>query len=304
MRNTFFIACTLLVSLFTCLTSFGQERKIREADIFWKKRVVNRISLIEKINKPLVTHAPSYYGQDDQYAETDGIVVSLINGVRGGKYQAIHPDNWDHEMNYAELRERMEEFEKDLMGDSQWEEEEDDVFAPANDFLMEETDDLSSQEREDTQVEGEAMLEGEDWPFEELEAGTANEPVEYIDNTFDHTNFEKVLHIVEDWIFDKGSSEMVQRIAFFEIIWVDPSGSLPEQVLARFKWEDVKEQMEQTKWQNMHNDGESKSMKEIVALRRFNSLVIHLGNRPIRSLHEAIQAKRELVEFEHNLWSY
>ena len=190
----------------------------------------------------------------------------------------------------------MSEFESDMNGvNSQWEEDEED-FAPSDDFFLESEDDFSQSERD-----GDAN----DWPFEELGSGTTSseEPV-YADEPIDHTNFEKVFHIVEDWVFDKGSSEMVQRISFFEILWVDPTGVLPERVLARFKWEDVKSQLEETKWQNIHNEGESKSMKEIIALRRFNSLIIHLGNRPIRSLHEAIAAKRELVEFEHNLWSY
>ena len=298
MRNVFFIVCTTMVCMGASLIGQAQERKIRDADVFWKKRIVNRISLIEKINRPLVAHADSYFGDDSPFKETNGLVVSLINGVKSGKYTAYHPDEWEHQMEYAELRERMEEFERDLNGVST-QMDETDVFDMEDPFLQEEnapTDDLS-ESRDDASEEA--------WPFEDLESGSGTaEPVTYIDNTFDYTNFEQVIHIVEDWIFDKGTSEMVQRIAFFEVIWVDPSGVLPERVLARFKWDEVKEQLEETQWTNFHNAGESKSMKDIIALRRFNSLIIHLGNRPIRSLHEAIHAKRELVEFEHNLWSY
>ncbi len=293
------IFATLILGAALQVEGLSQERKIRDADVFWKKRVVNRISLIEKINKPLVAHSGSYFGEDSRYPETNGIVVSLLNGVKKGKYLAIHPDDWAQELAYTDLRDRIGQFESDWEGEgSQWEEDEED-FAPADDFLTDDSDVFSSGEREST--EDDDM----DWPFEDLESGEASsETVASNDQPIDYTNFEKVFHIVEDWVFDKGSSEMVQRISFFEIIWVDPTGVLPERVLARFKWEDVKEQLEETKWQNFHNEGQSKSMKEIIALRRFNSLIIHLGNRPIRSLHEAIAAKRELIEFEHNLWSY
>ena len=94
MRKLIFAISSLLMCVGTQVQGVAQERKIRDADVFWKKRVVNRISLIEKINKPLVAHASSYFGEDDRYKETNGIVASLINGVKQGKYAAIHPDNW------------------------------------------------------------------------------------------------------------------------------------------------------------------------------------------------------------------
>ena len=71
--------------------------------------------------------------------------------------------------------------------------------------------------------------------------------------------YEEVMHIVEDYIFDKNTSSMQQRIDFFEIIWVDPTGALPEKVLARFMWKDVREQLDQTMWKSRFNDVEARS---------------------------------------------
>ncbi len=289
MRKHILVLGLIFGSGFLSVQTMAQEREIREADHFWRKRVVNRISLIEKVNQPLVRHAASFYGgSEGKFTEMNGIVVSLINGVRDGKYQAYHPDDWDQVMDYSALRARMNEFELDLQGP--------DDLEGSNNVL--ETDDF---EYTDPFANSDSSREDE-WPFEDIDETNA-EPVQE-DTPIDYTNYEKVIHMVEDWIFDKGQSEMVQRIEFFEVIWVDPAGILPERVLARFKWDEIKPQLEQTQCSNRFNDAEGRSMKEAMALRMFNSLVIHVGNQPVRTLHEAIRRKQELVEFEHHLWSY
>jgi len=294
MRKHILVWSLLGSMVLLCHPMKAQEREIREADHFWRKRVVNRISLIEKFNKPLVAHSASFYGDGNgKYSETDGIVVSLISGVKAGKYVAYHPDSWDKTLEYPDLRARMREFEGQLINESDNDWETDDYMA-SDDFTVD----------EDPFIDADTVF-ANDWPFEEVNPAVDNaETASYDDSEIDYYPYEQVLHVVEDWIFDKGQSEMVQRIDFFEIIWVDPSGVLPESVLARFKWKEVKPQLEQTSCQNRFNDAEARSMKEVMALRMFNSLVIHVGNQPVRTLHEAIRRKQELIEFEHHLWSY
>ncbi len=291
MRKKILVLGLIFGSCLLSSQSIAQERKIRESDHFWRKRVVNRISLIEKVNQPLVRHAASFYGgEEGKFTETNGIVVSLINGVKQGKYVAFHPDSWDEELDYTALRSRMMEFDQDVQGTDNFDESN-------NEF---EADDFDYS---DPFADSSVVREEDEWPFEDVEPASA-EQVAMEENKIDYYPYEQVIHMVEDWIFDKGQSEMVQRIAFFEIIWVDPAGILPERVLARFKWEDVKPQLGNTQCYNRFNDAHARSMKEAMALRMFNSLVIHVGNEPVRTLHEAIRRKQELVEFEHHLWSY
>ena len=298
-------------SFFILFTANGQERKVREADQFWKKRIVHRISLIEKINQPLVHHASSYYTDDSPYPQTQGIVVSLINGVQEGKYKAYHPDNWRKSMTYPELLSRIKEFERAYLIEDQYSDNEaysDDNFD--NNDLFDEfgNDDFGSKTDDPIDTLG---FSDEDWPFEDWRDlnPTDNTNLPKINSTeddesIDYGPYEQVFHIIEDWIFDKGTSETVHETLFFEVIWRDVGGTLPERVLARFKWEDVKGQLDQTAWKNRFNDGQTRSMREIIALRRFNSIMINVGGQPIRTLHEAIRRKQELVEFEHHLWSY
>lgn len=293
-----------------CIASFAQERTVRPDDHFWRKRIVHRISLIEKINQPLVYHASSYYSGDGPYKEMDGIVVSLIHGVQQGKYPAYHPDDWNHKMNYADLRARMTKFEEAYHMEEEYLQDEDQQFS-SQDLFEVEDDDLFSTEEDTPPSTEKSWNEEEVWPFENWEESGGEKKADFEEaevimelDPMDFSNYEQVIHMVEDRIFDKGTSEMVHDIQFFELIWRDPAGTLPEQVLARFKWDDVKEQLNQTAWKNRFNDAETKSMREIMAFRRFNSIMINVGDQPIRTLHEAIRRKQELVEFEHHLWSY
>ena len=49
---------------------------------------------------------------------------------------------------------------------------------------------------------------------------------------------------------------------------------------------------------------EIRSIKEVFELRIFHGYAIDIGGEPIKSLPEAAKREREIIEFEHNLWSY
>lgn len=286
--------CAFVLVAVLAQSSFAQQRDIRPDDHFWRKRVVNRLSLVEKINAPLVFHASDYQNDDPRFSQIDGIVVSLIDGVLKGKYEAIHPENFSEKLDSAALIARMQEFDQALYSEEFDQEDEEDPFEFDNSEFEQPGDDLRE----------------EDWDFEEWEADfeaseqQQQEADPLPDYTIDYGPYEGVIHLIEDWVFDKNSSRMVQETDFFEIIWQDPSGTLPEKVLARFMWEDVKDQLELTKWHNRFNDGTGLSVKDVFALRVFNSIVINVGGHPVSSLYESEARKQEIIEFEHNLWSY
>ena len=287
----------LIVSLLIGVVAAGYSQpSIRPEDHFWRKRIVNRIPLNEKMNKPLVFHESAFYGNEGKFKETDGLIATLLNGVKAGKYVAYHQENWEKIMNYEDLVARMVEFDQALMGSDEGFDDESDSFEePVND-----EDEWGSSE-EWTLGEEEA----EEWatPFDEGDASEGQS--EYFDNEEpDLAQYEEVIHLVEDWIFDKTRSDMLQVPSFFEVIWTDPTGSLPEKVLARFAWKDVKEQLDIAQWKSRYNDAEARSLREAFELRLFHSIMINVGGQPIRSLQEAERRRQEIIEFEHHLWSY
>lgn len=284
--------CTVL-SIGMGLNLFAQV-PVRPDDQFFKRRVVNRISLIEKINRPLVHHESNLYVGNEKFPEQDGLVASLISGLKSGDYVAYHPDDWKKTLNYQELEARMKEFDSALdlnigeedSWDDEFETSEEEVFGAGEEEIW----------------EGEEGAEdhwGDDLEEDVIEK---NEP----ENTYqvDLAAYEEVVHMVEDRIFDKNRSMMVNNIDFFEIIWVDPSGTLPEKILARFMWNDVKDQLSRTKWKVRANDASSLSIAQALEMRMFHGFLINIGGEGIRSLWEAEKRREDLVEFEHHLWSY
>ena len=282
MKNSVLLLCIFIagVSLFNTLTA---QVPVRDEDRFWAKRVVMRLDLREKINRPLVHHASSYYGAD-KYVEKKGMVSSLIHGLQRKEYLAYHPYDWNHIMDYDALLRRMEEFEQALQGDG---ESLDEVPLASNGL-----DEFGISEND--------WGEFEDEHFEEK----MPERTEVMSAIPDLSNYEESIHIVEDWIFNKARGSMQQNIDFFEVIWTDPSGMLPEKVLARFRWEDVKEILGRTEWNNRFNDAETRSIKEVMEIRLFRGYMISFGGVPIKSLPQAEKRKLEMIEFEHHLWSY
>ena len=273
-------------------TFLSAQPHVRQDDHFWRKRIVNRISLVEKVNKPLVLHASSYYSENSTYPETEGMIASLINGLKQGKYIAYHPEDWRQTLNYEDLIKRMEEFDKALqpVEEDDW----DDTELEFNEVIDEWEGDWKVEE----------SAAEKDWanPFGEDPGVNGSNQTE--EQEMDLAAYEEVIHMVEDWVFDKTRSDMVQQIDFFEVIWSDPLGTLPEKVLARFKWQDVKEQLDQTMWNSRFNDAQARSIAEIFELRIFNSILIDVGGVPVRSLQEAERRRQEIIEFEHHLWSY
>ncbi|MEL7529851.1 MAG: hypothetical protein AAFN10_01010 [Bacteroidota bacterium] len=295
------IYLTVLTTILLVVTLQAQP-PVRPEDHFWRKRVVNRISLVEKVNRPLVYHESGFYQGNPAFTEHDGIVVSLIDGLKYGKYVAYDGDEWDQTLSYGDVIQRIREHEQalDMPVEDDWG---DDLSSSDWDTPAEEEDSEwgSDSDWEITAAE-------DDWatPFDD-DAKTSEDPFTVVDEAqteIDLAPYEEVIHMVEDWIFDRNTSSMVYQIDFFEVIWTDPSGLLPEKVLARFKWKDVKDQLYATQWKNRFNDAKALSIAEVFELRIFRSILINVGGEPIRTLQEAKRRRDEMVEFEHHLWSY
>lgn len=291
----------LILSLLLSIVIAGiSQPSPRPEDHFWRKRIVNRIALTEKMNKGLIFHESPFYGNEGKFKETDGLVVTLLNGVKDGKYVAYHPENWEKIMNYEDLVARMGEFDEALTGSSE------EFDQTEDDFEIDREAESEWETGEEWTLGEEDLDETEEWatPFDEGVGDGSEGQGDFSSHEPDLAQYEEVIHLVEDWIFDKTRSDMLQVPSFFEVIWTDPTGSLPEKVLARFVWKDVKEQLDIAQWKSRFNDAEARSLREAFELRLFHAIMINVGGQPILSLQEAERRRQEIVEFEHHLWSY
>lgn len=273
---------------------------------FWKKRVVRRVDLREKINRPLVYHESAYYDKA-RFTERDGIVAALIKGLRAQQYVAFDPEDWDRTFDYPALVQRMMDFEEAIENQQ-----------ASIDFFEDDSGVGRLVQEFNVLMEEEALKTKKEWggfryldSVDVIETVAATPPDDSspypaaIDGyEIDYAQYEESLHIVEDWIFNSRRGALQQHVDYFEVIWTDPTGQLPEKVLARFRWKDVQDVLAQTQWKNRFNDAEVRSIKEVIELRIFHGYAINVGGEPVHSLPEAAEREREMVEFEHNLWSY
>jgi hypothetical protein len=280
----------LIVIFFACSwigCELMAQVPVRKDDQFWAKRVVRRIDLREKVNRPMINHESSYYS-GGKYSERNGLIATLLNGLKRREYVAYDPYDWSVTLDYEAITTRMEAFEQALTGSAEAEEPTDYAkVGSLEEFGLESEDEWGAFEDESFSDLDETSGEG----------GT-------LGNEFDLAPYEEVVHLVEDWIFNKNRASMQQNIDFFEVIWSDPSGMLPEKVLARFMWKDVKDILARAQWKNRFNDAEVRSLREVFELRVFRGYPISVGGVPIRSLSEAQKRELEMIEFEHHLWSY
>lgn len=268
----------------------------REDDHFWRRKVVNRIDLQEKINQPLTKRESSYYieepGEEAQYPQKNGLVMALFDGLKKGQFLAYKQDSLGSPMTYDEVVAKIKKFEGDEGGDDF-----DDGFGGDDGFDDFEGDDL----------DGDDFSDGDGW-FGDEEGEGGDDDLEG-DNSgyagdFDPGPYENVIQFVEDRIFDKVRSDMVYDIQFVEIIWTDPGESLPEKYLCTFKYKDIIKQLGDAQWKNRFNDAEYRTLREIFELRLFHSFITEVSGVGVNSLAESEKRRKRIVEFEHNLWSY
>ena len=267
----------------------------RVDDHFWRRKVVNRIDLTEKINEPLTySESPGLYG-NPAYGETQGIITALINGLKSGKYLAYHPDSLNKSLTYEDVVKMASQIEgTNGESDESFDEEGGgfDEFDGGDDFGG---DDFGGGDEFGDDLGG--GTEGDSDPA----GGAAGAAVE---GDFSYAAYESALEFIEDRIFDKNRSDMIYDIQFVRLVWVDPGETLPDKNLVCFRYADILETLEDTQWKNKFNDAEYRNMREIFELRLFSSYIINVSGRGVRTLEEADFRRNQLVEFEHHLWCY
>lgn len=281
----YLLSCLILSGIFTQL--FAQEVKVREEDHFWRRRVVKRIDMNEKINQPLHNHALDVMVTNGKYAEKNGLIVALLNGAERGDFLAYNPDT-GKPMDWQTLFARMKE------QGGVWEDNNEEISLAEEDEKA--TNTFASWNEEIEKQENNS--------FTAYSRKQRNKPQKAINQRINYTSYEQEFQIVEDWIFDKNRSTMVYNIDFFQVIWSDPTGVSRDKVLANFFYKDISPLLEKTQWQNRMNEAETRSMKEIFDLHIYHGLVTNVSGREVQTLYESQKREQEMIEYEHNLWNY
>ena len=286
----------LTILMMALVASMGAFAQIPGADIpprtddhFQRNLVVNRIDMGEKINQPMVLATePSLYAEGS-YAETQGLIKALFNGLKSGRYLAYSADSLNKSLTYEDVVDMIQ----DIYGDTGEGGFEDPEF-PDDPFFIDE------EEEGTTWMEGDVDPDSPTGWGEEFGSANAND----YEGDFDQSAFESVIEFIENRIFDKNRSAQIYDIQYIRLVWVDPGETLPDQNVICFKFSDVLETLEDTQWFNKFNDAEHRNMREIFEERLFNGYVTNVSGRGVRTLEDADYRRNQMIDFEHHLWSF
>ncbi|GIV23935.1 MAG: hypothetical protein N3A68_05315 [Bacteroidia bacterium] len=292
----------IMLSVFGIATAFAQFPP-RVDDHFWRKKVVLTIDLREKVNEPIEAGQAGYrlytnYSTDpitdkSPYANREGMIVALLKGFKDGKFVGYSPKNLSQQVSFEEFDARSRRIESG--GEAAGGEGGDEMGG--GDFGGDEF--------------GGDDLGGDEFGGEDLGGGIDAAPTSDATVTpkaeqgFPYLKYYRTkIQIVEDRIFDKNRSDMYYDMQYLCLIQVDPKGALPDEPAVCFRYKDVMDVMDDTQWRNRSNDAEDRSMREIIELRRFNGYVTIVSGEESRTLNEAERRRQQMIEFEHNLWTF
>lgn len=253
----------------------------RVEDHFWRKKVLERIDLEEKLNKSLKYKESPLYTKG-KYGETKGIVYALINGYKDGKYIGYQFGALQKPLTYKDFEKMMYETGPVTPGsDSGSSEEEEEEFEDEGGDEMEEG---QAEQTTDGQTQG-----------DNLQANNSQG-----DPAF--AAYEDYIGIIEDRIFDKNKSDMYYDIQYICLYKTDDiKGGYQPQVC--FSYKDVMDILDDTQYKNPKNDAEYRSIKEIIELRLFKSVMEALSGEEL-DLKMAEKRNNQMVEYEHHLWEF
>lgn len=268
----------------------------REDDHFWRKRVVMSIDLDEKVNKPLKEseYDNSNYevGKNKKYGvSTRGMIYALLRGFEENKYPGYNPDSLHRTLSLADFQKR---YQKKTSG----------AATPAAGSTETGTEEgLDGEGLGDEEGLGEDDGLGDDFAAEGADVAGGAATTKKAEVLYE--GLDRLLEIVEDRIFDKVRSDMVYDIQYIRIYFIDPFGNdALNQSMIAFRYSDVKEALDGAQWKNPANDAENRSLKEIMELRLFRGFVTAMSSSRPNSLYESDLRSQQMLEFEHNLWSY
>lgn len=270
----------------------------RVDDHFWRKKVVLTIDLREKVNLPIEAGQAPYrlytnYSMDSltdksPFANREGLIVALLKGYKEGKFVGYSPKNLYQQVSFEDFDARSRRIETG--GE----------MTETGDEGMGGEDEFGGDEFGGEDMGGDDLGGGID-AAPAAEGGTTPSA----EKQFTYLKYYRTLiRVIEDRIFDKNRSDMYYDMQYICLVLVDPKGALAEEDKICFRYKDVMDVLDDTQWRNRANDAQDRSLREIIELRRFRGYVTVVSGDEVRTLDEAELRRTQMVEFEHNLWTF
>lgn len=286
MKKSFFIVIFLWIQVLLIA-----QIEVRPEDHFWRRRVAVRIELNEKMNLPFKYHLVS--GPDDfRFTESNGMVIAILNAVKAGEITGYDAHSWKP-LQGKDILKRMKYLSRawntgkyDLEGEKKGQEAWDNVFVPDD-----EPDALLGASLTESPSDGMFTTE------------VYHKKINHNRWEMDLTPYEQSVILVDDWIFDKNSSIMRYNTQYVQILWVDPTGTLPERVLANFEYKDLIPVLENVQWKAKWNDKSSLNLRQALDLHLYHGFPVNISGNAIQTMDESQKRYQELIEFESHLWS-
>ncbi|MBX3102292.1 MAG: hypothetical protein KF690_07290 [Bacteroidetes bacterium] len=299
----------------------------RNEDHHWRKRILTRIDLREKENQPfqLVQYQTdtSVYRKsvDGYYRNQKGVVRTLLAAYFNSKgtddaFPAYDPKLLEKELDMNTVKKTLKErsvetqriIQEKIAKEEAGESSEEDSSGSSNAAVPDDDPwgygDMGDSGFDDFEDMGGDLggdLGGGDTA---PSSGAADVPVGPVTDT-DLMGTDIYFELIEDRIFDKNKSDMYYDKLYIRIFSVNSGIEGKEDVpLLAFRYEDVRDILSQTQWKNPHNDAEMRNCLEMLDGRMFRGTIINVSGETVENLLLSDKRRTQMVEYEHNLWTY
>jgi hypothetical protein len=278
----------------------GGPQPPRAEDHFHRRKILMRIDLREKLNRPIIHRQGSTYdAASNSFRYNQGLISALLSAYESGEVMGYVPDTlsqpltWDAfaaafrrvgtspEAQRAEAEAFPTEPSEPGFG---FGDETGLDFPDETDFEPEPTDNLSFVNAAGNPRDASGF--------------TAEDRQNMV------ASFASYIEVVEDRIFDRNRSDMYHDVQYVRLVYVDPEGILPDRAFVSFRYQDLSDLLANTRCNNRWNDAEYRSMRETFDQRSFHAFIISISGNDMLTLDQSAQHQQRLTEFEHNLWEY
>lgn len=250
-----------------------------------------RLDLQDKRNSALAEGllSDNYIATDSPFRYQRGLSAALLQGYKDIRFMGYEPDTLNKPLLYKDFLVRtVKLIDTPLPPDA------DELDTMATDMEVQDDWDLTfSDEMPDIQDAADAQMTSS----RETELSSEQAILMTM-------GYSVVIELLEDQIFDKNKSSYIYVPQYVRLVFVSNVNGIGAMPMVAFKYKDIEHLLANTHWRNKHNDAASMNIKDVIRLRIFSSLILNLSGETVYSLKQAERKRRQLLDFEHHLWSF